>query len=174
MKDLIDIHFEHNCFLTFKPLSGLRGGVLSIPENVIDYKNPVQVIYETENKKVTIYVNGDKEKVVETPNYAIRDLILADIICKCDCSGFSAILVRGIDESGENIEYEYSETINRNNNVNLMNIVMSKKDSVLEKKMNQLFSDLIENKDIEIDDDILSGYEVVRKHYLEEFGKDGL
>lgn len=171
LEDAINAHFDVGCYATFESQDGLRGGILSIPENKIKSIDKTTFLYETNDKSVTIYTNGIKQKVINVPNYAIRCLILCDIICKADIAGYSGLLIRPI-KNGTLLEYTYDDIISTKNSVDMINIDISKREKILERKINQTFKDMVMLGEVAVSDDIVEGFNTIREHYLEEFGND--
>ena len=169
IEEAINYHFMTGCYPTFQPINGMFGGLLKLPENVLEELPKQEVLYETDNGQVMIYVDGIKEDTTKIPNYAIRCLILCDIICKADRQGFSGMLVKPLKESGEDSDYVYEEFMSPKNSVDLINIKMSKREKILETKLNEAFQDMITFNEAEVTPDIADGFSIIHEHYLEEF-----
>lgn len=172
LKEQIEEHFRVGCYATFKPVDELTAGELTIPENKIMETGKVNILYETSKNSLTIYINGIKDKVINIPNYAIRCLILCDLICKCDAFGISSILVRPLDKNGNLLPYEYTDMVSSKNNVDLIKIDMSKKEVALEEKLCVAFRNMITFGESTIEESLTSGFNIIREHYLEEFSKN--
>ena len=169
LEEALNMHFSAGCYPTFQPVNGLSGGLLKIPENALSCLPKQEVLYETNNGTVTIYINGIKEHTINAPNYAIRCLVLCDIICKADNQGFSGMLVKPLKESGDPSEYLYEEFMSPKNSVDLIDIKMSKRERILEGKLNEAFQVMITYGEADVSPEIEEGFETIHQHYLREF-----
>ena len=169
IEDAINMHFLVNCYPTFQPVNGMFGGILQLPENILQDYPEKKVLYETNNGLVIIYVDGIKTEEIRCPNYAIRCLIMCDIICKSDVHGLSGILVRPLKENGSLAEYVYESFMTPKNSVDHINLNISKKQKILESKLNTAFQNMIAYNEINIVPEIEDGFKVIQEHYIKEF-----
>lgn len=161
--EVIKAHLDNGCFAKFSKIDKFNGAILEIPENVILKKPALKCVYEIDDNKINIYINGIKEKSIDCPCYACRPLVSIDMIIRINSGGLSPYLLQILDKDdvipiGENIQ-----TIPA---ANLLDSPSLRKDKKLEKELYQLMEKYhITGKKEEVTEGIAEGFSVILKHY---------
>lgn len=145
--------------------------MLKIPVNVIREIPEKEYIYELESGKVSIYTGGKKLTTLEAPEYAIRCLVAIDVMVRVINSGYSSALTRVYNKAGEETttsDEELQKPISKIIYV-IDEIKLGKK---LETKLLNCVQNVIDGENPSVDDAIKVGFDVIRKHYLENINDD--
>jgi hypothetical protein len=158
--EAIKTHISVGCNASFTKKESF--GVLEIPENKLASKKKVICTYEIEDKKVNIYINGEKDHTIDCPTYAQRPLIAIDILIRMAAMGLNGyLLVLDSDEKlDENIPTKTAaDTLQEPSERNLK----------LEVALYKALSSFFEKRDISmVKDNISEGFKIICNHYFGE------
>lgn len=109
---------------------------------------------------------------LEAPEYALRCLVAIDVTVRVINSGYSSVLTRVYDKSGEETT-SLDEELQNKSIFKIVDVIeeatVGKK---LEKKLINCVQELLNGENPPVNDAIKTGFDIIRKHYLENLEDD--
>lgn len=165
--EIVKIHEEYEAVPKFIFKSGINGGILKVPSNIIRSLPEREIIYEIDGKDISVYENKIKVRSIHVDiDYAVLITAIIDIQTVCENQGYGLQLCRIYNTENECINGEFVI-------IDLFNLLSPKA-----RKRDLLLVNLINNymetgSGIEvIPESIADGCEFVLTHYAENKKND--
>lgn len=166
-EEVLKIHEEYDAIPRFYHKSGIKGGILKLPSNIIRMLPEREVIYEVDGNEIIIYENKIKVRSIKVDiDYAIVLIMIADIQNVSETQGYCLRLCRIYNSENECINSK-SVIIDL---FNLLNPNPKKKDLMLAELINK-FMETGSGID-KVPESINDGCELVLKYYMENREND--
>lgn len=169
--EIIKIHEEYEAVPKFMFKSGINGGVLKVPSNIIRSLPEREIIYEIDGKDISVYENKIKIRSIHVDiEYAVLITAIVDMQTVCENQGYAFRLCRIYNAENECINNEYDYNFVITDLFNLLNPKAKKKDLLLVNLINN-YMETGSGVDV-IPESIFDGCEFVLTHYKENKKND--
>lgn len=164
MKRAIELHYEYGCYPELTGQKHINGAILKLPENVFHELGKSEYIYEIEESTLNVYTKGKKIHSIDCPVFALRCMVVFDIMARCDNHGLSPNLLKITDSENANIDFELGEIA-----LHKIGAVFKQNENMkdLEQKLLNLMEGFVDGKAVEISDSLRPVFKLISQHYLE-------
>lgn len=166
-KEIVKIHEEHGAVPSFRYESGINGGILKLPNNIIKGLPEREIIYEIDGKDISVYENKIKVRSIHIDiEYTVLATAIIDIQTVCENQGYDVRLCRIYNSDNKCINDRFVII----DLFNLLNPKAKKRETILIELINNYMET---GSGIEIiPESVVEGCEFVLKYYTENKQND--
>jgi hypothetical protein len=165
MSDAKEEHIRLNYFAKVIMVDHIRGLMTKLPKNIFLSIPEEHIIYELDDDKLTVYVNGSKSESIECPDYALRYLVATDITSRMEYRAMDSSLMRAFDSSDNAI----SDGEHKISLIEMITAPSATKTLDLESVFHIALSRFaVKGNASLIPKEVVDGFEVITKRYLRE------